>query len=47
MDDIVEVKTKTDAEKAIAAGKAIKIIAGTFALSVNVNATIIVAGEAA
>jgi len=46
MSKIVEVKTKADAEKAIAAGDIVKIIAGTFALSVNVNATIIVAGNA-
>ena len=46
MSKIVEVKTKAAAEKAIAAGDIVKIIAGTFALSVNVNATIIVAGNA-
>ena len=46
MSEIVEVKTKAAAEKAIAAGHIVKIVAGTFALSVNVNATIIVAGNA-
>ena len=44
---IIEVRTKAEAEKAIQAGHGIRIIAGTFALSlVNVSVPIIIQGDA-
>ena len=44
---IIEVSTKAEAEKAIQAGHGIRIIAGTFALSlVNVSVPIIIQGDA-